>query len=656
MNDLCPMCMASINAYPCQVCGFSPMAISTTPLNTLKAGTLINGRYRIDKYLAAGGMGAVYQAFDSATNRICILKELLDQGEAEDQAERIKQFIQEAQILANLHHPHIAAVWDAFEFQGKHYLAEEFLAGGSLEKNTQMLSEAKLVHWALQIADALAYLHKQNIIYRDLKPDNVLLRDTGEIVLADFGIARHFKQDRSRDTAIFATPGYAPLEQMGQAMQSGSHSDVYAFGATLHHLATGKAPSHWMKPLAYWAEFPDLQKIRLDLSPDFCQIINQCLRLQISQRFPNASPLKEKLQQLYLRWQAALCTCGYQNTLDAQSCKNCQRSLVRPRGWQAKLLGPFRLKKGTNPFSLSWQTKLQEEVRGQVTLEAGLLYAATQNGNLFTLNLEGTVLKKENLGSKARATPYFHDGKIWVGTQNGLWSNGTYVTGGVEIFVPPVFDSKGLWVLNHQGVLSRLDSNNKELWNFHLGGTGIVPLTQVANGIIVLNKEGQMAAVDDHGKVIWQTDIGASIYGSVHYTSKELRLLDSHGFLQIWDAQTGQKVIQQSAVGINHSSLSAGFPSIASDDRGFTVAMDHQSNQSWTYNTSAYVFAAPILAGNLVIIADINGGIHFLEQQTGRNAQKTINTTESWVAPLIADENSIFGVSRAGVVMCFTSG
>src|SRR5438270_6320106 len=212
--------------------------------------SLLQHRYLIVGLAGRGGMSAVYQALDTRIgNRRVAIKEM-SQGLLSDQelAHATERFQHEAKLLGSLQHPNLPRVYDAFSEQGRSYLVMEYLEGKTLlqvirENNARPTPVVQVVTYALQLCDVLAYLHQQHppIIFRDLKPSNVMVTQTGHIYLIYFGIARLFKEGQQQDTTLLGSPGYAPPEQHGIA-QTNQRSDLYALGATLHCCLTGKDP------------------------------------------------------------------------------------------------------------------------------------------------------------------------------------------------------------------------------------------------------------------------------------------------------------------------------------------------------------------------------------------------------------------------------
>lgn len=217
----------------------------------LTSGTALQNRYRIHRKIGGGGMGTVYLAEDTRlAGRRCAIKEMSPAALVpQDRSWATSAFRQEAQMLANLDHPGLTAVTDFFFELGNWYLVMDFVVGETLGDRLDRLPDRRLpLREALditrQLCTVLEFLHGQKppVVFRDLKPGNVMLTPEGEIKLIDFGIARFFKPGRSRDTVNLGTPGYAAPEQYGGKGQTDPRSDIYSLGVLLHEMLTGYDP------------------------------------------------------------------------------------------------------------------------------------------------------------------------------------------------------------------------------------------------------------------------------------------------------------------------------------------------------------------------------------------------------------------------------
>jgi serine/threonine protein kinase len=251
----------------------------------LEPGTLLNERYRILRVIGKGGMGTVYQAEHIRLDTILAVKEVrAPQTEEDDAQALLKQCEHEARFLVKLHHPNLPQVTDAFLENDRFFIVMEFIDGVTLDTwqrraGPEGIPVRTIIEWALQIADVLAYLHTQDppIIFRDLKPANVMVEPSGRIRLIDFGIARRFQPGAVKDTNLLGSVGYSPPEQFGRH-QTDTRTDIYSFGATLHNLLTGKDPSH--APF----KFASVRSINPAVPESLSLLIDFCLRLDADAR------------------------------------------------------------------------------------------------------------------------------------------------------------------------------------------------------------------------------------------------------------------------------------------------------------------------------------------------------------------------------------
>lgn len=257
-----------------------------TSAEQLKPGTLLNGRYQITRPLGRGGMGTVFLAEHLQLQSVLAIKEVCSPGEsAEERQTTLEQYQREARFLVQLNHPNLPKVTDAFVENDRFYLVMEYIEGVTLEARLKEragrpLPVIQVIEWGLQIADVLAYLHNQDppIIFRDLKPANVMVKPDSTIRLIDFGIARRFQLGAVHDTSLFGSVGYSPPEQFGR-QQTDARSDIYAFGVTLHQMLTGIDPS--IQPF----KFVPVSHINPSVPDLLSKLIQQCVAMD-----PEARP------------------------------------------------------------------------------------------------------------------------------------------------------------------------------------------------------------------------------------------------------------------------------------------------------------------------------------------------------------------------------
>ena len=268
----------------------------------LEPGTVLQRRYQIDRLLGGGGMGMVYLARDQRlSNRPCAIKEMVDHFiDPQQRIEANEYFAREADTLAQLKHSAIPAISDRFDDQNRHYLVMEYVEGRNLEEEIALrggpLPEGLVIDVARQLCDVLAYLHGLSpaIIYRDMKPSNVMLTGNGRAVLVDFGIARLFKAQRKG--TMIGTLGFAAPEQYQGVADP--RSDLYSLGATLHYVITGRDPEKF-PPFS----FPPVRELRPDISSNLAGAIDNALKYEMADRPSTVQEFRDML--LYGRGLAA---------------------------------------------------------------------------------------------------------------------------------------------------------------------------------------------------------------------------------------------------------------------------------------------------------------------------------------------------------------
>ena len=262
-----------------------------------KTGELIDGRYKILRKLGEGGMSVVYLAVNEKVNKHWAIKEVKKEG-VENFETVHQRLLTEADILKRLHHPNLPDIVDIIENEETFLLVMDYIEGRQLESIVQEYGPQKeetVVNWGKQLCDVLSYLHSQNppIIYRDMKPANVMVQKDGKVVLIDFGTAREFKESQAEDTLCLGTCGYAAPEQYKGQGQSDIRTDIYCLGVTLYYLLTGHNPickPYEIYPIRYW---------NTNLSSGLEMIILKCTRKNPSKRYQSCEELQQELSHYY---------------------------------------------------------------------------------------------------------------------------------------------------------------------------------------------------------------------------------------------------------------------------------------------------------------------------------------------------------------------
>lgn len=268
-------------------------------------GSVIEGKYEILTEIGRGGMSCVYLARDTRLNKQWAVKEVKKRATDTNGDVYVQSLITEANLMMNFNHPAFPRIVDIIDKDDVIYIIMDYIEGESLDKVLRAQGPQpyeRVVDWGIQLAEALRYLHNQTppIIYRDLKPANIMYQDVpgvenGVLKIIDFGTAREYKGSKSSDTVVMLTPGYASPEQKNRTRETDARSDIYCLGRTMHHMLTGQdptQPNYEYKPIRQWDP---------TLPEGLEQLIEQCIAMDPDDRFQNCDELIYWLQDEHFR-------------------------------------------------------------------------------------------------------------------------------------------------------------------------------------------------------------------------------------------------------------------------------------------------------------------------------------------------------------------
>ena len=260
----------------------------------LEIGSIVDGKYKILNKIGQGGMSIVYLAMNERANKQWAIKEVRKDGVKD--FEVVKQgLIVEIDMLKRLSHPNLPSIIDVIDQKDNFLIVMDYIQGNSLKDRLDEFGaqpQELVIEWAKQLSDVLGYLHtrKPAIIYRDMKPSNIMLKPDGKLTLIDFGTAREYKEKNLADTTCLGTIGYAAPEQFGGKGQTDGRTDIYCLGATLYHLVTGMNPSE--PPY----EIKPIREINPSLSSGLEKIILKCTQRNPEDRYQNCAELTYALE------------------------------------------------------------------------------------------------------------------------------------------------------------------------------------------------------------------------------------------------------------------------------------------------------------------------------------------------------------------------
>ncbi|NTV64875.1 MAG: PQQ-binding-like beta-propeller repeat protein, partial [Oscillochloris sp.] len=368
-------------------------------LQLLPGGSVLQQRYRIEEPIGIGGMSVVYRGRDlrfKDVARYCAIKEMSQSApDSHTRALNLKNFEREAGLLATLQHPAIPKVYDFFEEGGRLYLVLELVPGKDLEavleETGKPIAEERVANWAIQICEVLSYLHKHTptpIVFRDMKPSNVMVVGDDRIVLIDFGIARNLNRSDRKGTMI-GTEGYSPPEQYrGMAEPQG---DLYALGATMHHLLTNTDPR--LETPFTFQERP-IRQINADVSSQMEAVVVKALEYDMTARWQNADEMKKAI-------------------VTATS---------KGAGVAATVAAPVApaVQKSAGKTDLVWKFTCEDEVRSSPTVSGGMVFVGCYDTNLYALDAtRGEFRWKYATEDGINASPAVWQDYVIIGSGDG---------------------------------------------------------------------------------------------------------------------------------------------------------------------------------------------------------------------------------------------
>lgn len=286
----------------------------------LQIGSVLDGKYKILQEIGHGGMSVVYLALNERANKTWAVKEVRKDG-GNDKTVVSQGLVAETEMLKKLSHPNLPSIIDVIDKDDSFIIVMDYIEGGSLQKRLEKMGPQNaddVVRWSLQLADVLGYLHsrKPPIIYRDMKPSNVMLKPDGNVCLIDFGTAREYKQTSSGDTTWLGTRGYAAPEQFGGHGQTDARTDIYTLGATMYHLLTGYSPADTQFIIYPISRFrPELAGTGIE------KIVAKCCQPDPKDRYQSCAELTYALEHVHdeddtvrksrnRKWYSFIASCG----------------------------------------------------------------------------------------------------------------------------------------------------------------------------------------------------------------------------------------------------------------------------------------------------------------------------------------------------------
>jgi eukaryotic-like serine/threonine-protein kinase len=610
----------------------------------LQANTILLARYKIEGQLGGGGQGAVYQARDlnfPDARRLVAIKEMnVTSPDPNLRAATMKTFQREANILATLGHPAIPKIYDFFDQNDKAYLVMEYINGRDLEAilvKTKSLPIEKIIEWGIDLCDVLQYLHSHQpepIIFRDMKPANIMIDSLGKVRLIDFGIAKIFVSGLPQ--TMIGTEGYsAPEQYKGKANPL---SDIYSLGATLHHVLTRTDPR--LHPPFSFSERP-IPEHNTDVGPELAAIIEKMLEFDPNNRYQNLTDVKDAL--LAVRY-------GGGNARMSIPTGGQPAAESKPEGTTA-----FGSATGIEP---RWKFKVEDEIRSSPVAYRNMVFVGSYDTNVWAFNMENGELmwKKASDGGVASSPVIDAEYKqVLCGSEDYTYSardmrdgrlNWTYTTGD-KVRGTGRLAHGHIFFGSDDGKLYALIANNgRYLWEYETGSP-IRSTPFVTNDRIIFGTEaGEVVALELNGSRKWAFRTRRAVSSSPIVDHDNMCYIGSmDGFLYAIDADNGYSQWRHRTTGsiIASPDLADGFVYITSTDGKLYCVNGATGKERWNFDCGKPIISSPRVHNGVVYFGGTNKKLYAIDARNGKELWSFQAGGEITSTPFVNEQFIIFG-------------
>jgi len=562
----------------------------------------LENRYKIERVLGVGGMGAVYLARDtrfSATKYVAV-KEII--AHVRDDALRetlIANFEREANLLATLNHASIPKIHDYFTIERRWYLVMQYIQGQNLESILEatdgLLSVQQAVIWAIELCDVLHYLHSHKpepIVFRDMKPANIMVTPENRVILVDFGIAKEV--EAGQKGTMIGTEGYSPPEQYrGDATPQ---VDIYALGATLHHVLTGIDPRD-EAPFTF-SERP-IKQLNPEVPVELESIVDSALQYNAPDRFKDANIMKDALILVARKGGVA-----YSKSATA----------AIPQEYEVKPL---------------WVFECEDEIRGSATIHDGQIFVGAYDNNIYALNaLTGEFSWKYACEGGIVSTPAYFSNTLYFGSEDqrvhAISSTSgrvswTYFTEG-PIRSSPIVRDRHVFIGSDDGFVHVINAASGRRAVKINGGSPIRSSPYVVDELLYFGSEdGDIFCAEFGGKVRWRVNAKRAVTSSPRAQEGVVYFGSVDGMLYAIDAKTGWTLwrFRMDRGTISTPWLTEKFIYIGSADGNIYCVNLKTSKEVWKYSTEHQVSSSPVLYKDAIYCGSADGNLYCLDSKTG---------------------------------------
>lgn len=582
----------------------------------LRMGTELVSRYLIQDVVGVGGMSSVYRARDMHfpnVVKLVAVKEMINQ--ASDPLVRqtiVQNFEREANILVTLSHPSIPKIYDYFTFQERSYLVLEFVHGKDLEallnETPNFFPEEQVIGWAIEMCEVLDYLHNHQpepIIFRDVKPQNIMITDDGHVVLIDFGIAKMFNP--AQKGTMIGTEGYSPPEQYrGEATQQ---ADIYALGASLHHILTRRNPQ--LEPPFSFAERP-IRKINPAISPELEAVVMTALQYSPQDRFSSAGEMRDALM-----------------AIGSATGVLPPKPVSQPKSPNNDVQPKTTLVDGQEIKPL-WQFKCEDEIRGSPVVESGTLFVGAYDNNVYALNTSnGEFIWKFPAEGGVTGKPLIHEGDVYFGSEDRLmyavstrtgklvWS---YSAEGPIHSSPLITEGHLIFGCDDGNLYAVHLVTNRCIWKVP-GSAPVRSTPSTAQGLIYFGSEsGDVLCVDLRGQTRWRFKSKRAVTSTPLVGGNTVYFTSLDGTLYAMDAKSGWPVwrFRMGKGSVSSPCMTDKYIFAGSAD-GYIYCIDSgTAKEVWRFETGFQVSGSPVIYKDSLYCGSADGSLYCLEFRNGR--------------------------------------
>lgn len=627
----------------------------------LKANTVLMSRYRILGVIGGGGMGTVYQARDlhfPDAKRFVAIKEM--QSNTMDpnlRAQTFKTFQREANILATLSHPAIPKIFDFFDTNDRAYLVMEYITGSDLElllSKTRELPVDKVLEWAIDLCDVLEYLHSHKpepIMFRDLKPANVMIDSLGKVRLIDFGIAKIFVSG-VKNTMI-GTEGYsAPEQYKGDVTPL---SDIYGLGATLHHVLTRKDPR--LEPPFSFHERA-IKDLNPKVQPGFVTVVEKALANKAEERFQSCAEMKAALESVKYRPAAPAISSPAPNAIPGQPQFNSTPG-VSGTPTATTFFDDLQTPANAGSIQPRWTFTTEDEIRAGPIAYKDMAFVGSYDTNIWALNLEdGQFLWKYPTSGGIASSPVIDTSNklVMFGSEDNTFTaldyktgriNWSYVTKGKIRSSPRVAHGHVFFGSDDGKLYALVAGNGRFLWEYDMASP-IRCRPEVTNEYVIVGSEsGDVTALELSGKRKWSFRAKRAVSSSPFVEVKEniCYIGSFDGFMYALDATSGYTMWRFRTNGpvISSSVFEDNTLYFGSADGNLYAVNAENGKERWHFTTTKPIVGTPVVHQGFVYFGGTDCTFYCVDAKTGKDVWKYEVKGQITSAPFITDSLILFG-------------